>query len=251
MDEQESKIYLKVVVFSILLAIILIGFVVSFFRQQKQFNKERVKAEISTSEAERKKMASDLHDDLGPILATIKIYVNALTSSNPQDKDLVTHINKYLDLGIVRIREMANVLMPKALERSGLQRALESHIAQLEPYVGFKIHFFYPESPLGLSKEAELHLYRIIQEIITNTIKHANAGVLQIHFEVEDEQLKIYTSDDGAGFDYTGHNFVSAGYGLSNIKSRIELLAGKTLIRAGMGEGVRYELTVPLQKNKN
>jgi two-component system, NarL family, sensor kinase len=251
MDEQESKIYLKVVVFSVLLAIILIGFVVSFFRQQKQFNKERVKAEIRTSEAERKKMASDLHDDLGPILATIKIYVNALTSANPQDKDLVTHINKYLDLGINRIREMANVLMPKALERSGLQRALESYITQIEQYVGFKIHFFCPETPLGLSKEAELHLYRVIQEVITNTIKHANAGVLQIHLEVEDDQLKIYTSDDGAGFDYTGHNFVSTGYGLSNIKSRIELLAGKTIIRAGVDEGVRYELTIPLQMNKN
>lgn len=251
MDEQESKIYLKVVVFSVLLAIILIGFVVSFFRQQKQFNKERVKAEIRTSEAERKKMASDLHDDLGPILATIKIYVNALTSANPQDKDLVTHINKYLDLGISRIREMANVLMPKALERSGLQRALELHIAQIEPYVGFKIHFFSPEIPLGVNKEAELHLYRIIQEIITNTIKHANAGVLQIHLELADGQLKIYTSDDGVGFDYTGHNFISAGYGLSNIKSRIELLAGKTIIRAGKDEGVRYELTIPLQMNKN
>jgi signal transduction histidine kinase len=192
-----------------------------------------------------------LHDDLGPVLATIKIYVNALAPTNEEDKKLVGNINKYLDIGIVRIREMANVLMPKALERSGLQRALETYIAQIEQYVGFKIHFFCPETPLGLSKEAELHLYRVIQEIITNTIKHAKAGVLQIHLEVEDGHLKIYTSDDGAGFDYTGHNFVSAGYGLSNIKSRIELLAGKAIIRAGKGEGVRYELTVPLQMNKN
>jgi two-component system, NarL family, sensor kinase len=251
MDAQESKIYLKILVFSLSLAIILVGFVISFFRQQRQFNKERVKAEIRTSEEERKKLSSDLHDDLGPVLATIKIYTNALSTAHGEDKELVANINKYLDIGIVRIREMANELMPKALERNGLRSALELYIMQIEQYIAFKIHFFYPDEPLGLSKEAELHLYRITQEIITNTVKHAGASVLQIHFEVADGWLNIYTSDDGQGFEYTAHNFVSAGCGLSNIKSRVEILAGKTIIHSGRGEGVRYELTVPLHKNKN
>jgi two-component system, NarL family, sensor kinase len=250
MDASESRIYLKVLVFSLLLATVLIGFVVSFYKQQKQFNKERVKAEIRTIEEERKKMSSNLHDDLGPVLATIKIYANAITSTNEQDMELVGSINKYLDKGINMIRGMANALLPRTLERNGLRSALEVYIAQIEQYVPFKIHFFFPDIFLGLSKEAELHLYRIVQEIITNTIKHAHASVLQINAEIEDGYLKIYTVDDGKGFDYTNHNFVQMGCGLSNIKSRVELLAGKSIMLAGKNEGVRYELIIPIQKSK-
>lgn len=250
MDAEESKIYVKVVLFSLLLAIVLIGFVVSFYKQQKQFHRERVEAEIRTSEEERKKLSSDLHDDLGPVLATIKIYANAIAPSDEQDKKLIEGINKYLDKGIVMIREMANVLMPKTLERNGLKSALESYIAQIEQYVPFKIHFFFPDISPRLNKEAELHLYRVVQEIITNTVKHAKATVLQISAVTEDGYLKIFTADDGQGFEYTGHNYVSMGYGLSNIKSRIELLAGKSVLEASKNNGVRYILAVPIQKNQ-
>lgn len=250
MDAADSRIYLKVLVFSLLLATVLIGFVVSFYKQQKRFNKERVKAEIRTIEEERKKMSFDLHDDLGPVLAAIKIYANAITSTNKQDRELVERINKYLDRGISMTRGMANALMPKTLERNGLRSALEAHITQIEQYVPFKIHFLFPEAPLGLSKEAELHLYRIVQEILTNTIKHAQASVLQINADITDGLLKIYTADDGKGFDNTNHNFIPMGCGLSNIKSRVELLAGKAILHASKNGGVQYELTVPIQKNK-
>jgi two-component system, NarL family, sensor kinase len=243
MDAEESKVYLKVLIFSLLLTVIIIGFVISFYRQQKKFNREKVKAEIRTTEAERKKLSSDLHDDLGPIMATIKIYVNALTQRTEQDREL---INKYLDNGINMIREMANMLMPKTLERSGLRKALEGYVFHIENYVPFKIHFFFPETELHYSKEEELNLYRIIQEIITNTIKHSAATALQLNFEAEDGNFMIYTSDNGNGFDYREHNFVSTGYGLSSIKSRVEILNGKYFLYSKPGEGVRYELAIPL-----
>jgi two-component system, NarL family, sensor kinase len=251
MDAEESKVYLKVLIFSLLLTVIIIGFVVSFYKQQKKFNREKVKAEIRTTEAERKKLSSDLHDDLGPIMATIKIYVNALTQHTDGDRHLISNINKYLDSGITMIREMANMLMPKTLERNGLRKALEAYVFNIENYVPFRIHFLFTEAELGFSKEAELNLYRIIQEIITNTIKYSEATILQLNFEVEDNNLMIYTSDNGKGFDYKEHNFVSTGYGLSNIKSRVEILNGKYFLYSRPGEGVRYELVIPVPGNKN
>jgi two-component system, NarL family, sensor kinase len=251
MDAEESKVYLKVLIFSLLLTIIIIGFVVSFYKQQKKFNREKVKAEIRTSEAERRKLSSDLHDDLGPIMATIKIYVNAITQHTDQDRHLIGNINKYLDNGITMIREMANMLMPKTLERNGLRKALEGYVFNIENYVPFSIHFLFTETELGFNKEAELNLYRIIQEIITNTIKYSQATILQLNFEVEDNNLMIYTSDNGKGFDYKEHNFVSTGYGLSNIKSRVEILNGKYFLYSRPGEGVRYELVIPMPGNKN
>lgn len=249
MDTEESKVYLKVIIFSLFLTIIIIGFVVSFYKQQKKFSKEKVKAEIRTSEVERKKLSSDLHDDLGPILATIKIYVNSLTPQNGQDTQLVSNINKYLDNGIAMIRGMANTLMPKTLERNGLQKALESHIEHIENYTPFAIHFLANETLPQLDKEAELNIYRIIQEIVTNTIKHSKASTLQINVEVGEHTLKLFTQDDGQGFDYTDHNFTSTGNGLSNIKSRVEMLSGKCSIYAKPGGGVRYEIAIPILKN--
>jgi two-component system, NarL family, sensor kinase len=249
MDAEESKIYIRILIFSVLLAIIIIGFTVSFFKQQRKFNKEKIKAEIRTSEEERKKLSSDLHDDLGPILATIKIYVNALSQKNDGDKDLISNINKYLDGGIMRIRAMANGLMPNTLQRKGLKKALEEYIFNIESYVPFEIHFLFPDLQLSLTSEAELNMYRIIQEVITNTIKHSKATVLQLNFEKKENTLMIYTIDNGVGFEYTDHNFVSSGYGLSNIKSRMEMLEGKYTIYSRPGEGIRYTLAVPIIKH--
>jgi len=248
MDAKESEVYLRILLFSVLLAIIIIGFTVSFFKQQRKLNKEKIRAEIYTSEEERKKLASDLHDDLGPILATIKIYVNALSKKDDQDKQLIDNINKYLDGGIMRVKIMANGLMPNTLQRKGLQKALEEYVFNIEAYVQFKIHFIFPDMELSLGPEAELNIYRVIQEVITNTIKHAKAGVLQLNFERKDNNLMIYTIDDGIGFGYTDHNFVSTGYGISNIKSRIEMLEGKYTIYSRPGEGIRYTFAVPLKK---
>lgn len=249
MDPQESKIYLRVLVFCVLLAIIIAGFIISFVRQQKKLIHEKLMAEINTSEEERKKLSSDLHDDLGPVLATIKIYVNALSQQDERDKKLIANINKYLDGGIMHVRTMANGLLPNTLQRKGLQKALEEYVDNITLYVPFEIHLLFQEPLPDLNEEASLNIYRIIQEIITNTIKHSRAKVLQLNFERRNNTLEIYTEDDGVGFDYTDHNFVPGGNGLSNIKSRIEMLKGKCTIYSREGEGARYVLAIPITKH--
>jgi two-component system, NarL family, sensor kinase len=248
MDAKESEVYLGILLFSILLAIIIIGFTVSYFKQHRKLNREKIKAEIYTSETEKKKIASDLHDDLGPILATIKIYVNALSLKEGQDKELIKNINKYLDGGIMRVKTMANGLMPNTLQRKGLKQALEEYIFNIETYVKFNITLHFPEMKLQLGSTAELNIYRVIQEIITNTIKHSKASELRLNFEKKDNNLLIQTSDNGCGFAYTDHNFNSTGYGISNIKSRIEMLEGKYNIYSRPGEGISYAFFLPLNK---
>ena len=249
MDAKENEVYLGVILFSVLFAIIIIGFTVSYFKQHRKLHREKIKAEIYTSEEERKKIASDLHDDLGPILATIKIYVNALSQQVIKDKELIQHINKYLDGGISRIKIMANGLMPNTLQRKGLQHALEEYIFNIETYIDFKISFIFPEMKLLLSCDSELNIYRIIQEIITNTIKHSKATSLHLVFEQLENYLIIHTADDGVGFGYSDINFISTGYGISNIKSRIEMLNGKYTIHSRLGEGIRYTFSIPLNKS--
>jgi len=249
MDAKESEVYLGILLFSVLLAIIIGAFTISYFKQHRKLNREKIRAEIYASEEEKKKIASDLHDDLGPILATIKIYVNALSPNSDKDRDLVQHINKYLDGGIMRAKVIANGLMPNTLQRKGLQKALEEYIFNIESYVQFKIDYVFPDMQLSLKSDSELNIYRVIQEIITNTIRHSKASTLQLTFERREDNLLIHTADNGIGFGYTDHNFVSTGYGISNIKSRIEMLEGKYSIYSRPGEGIRYAFSIPLQKN--
>jgi two-component system NarL family sensor kinase len=249
MDAKESEVYLGILLFSVLMAIIIIGFTVSYFKQYRKLNREKIEAEIYTSETEKKKIASDLHDDLGPILATIKIYVNALTLNNGPDRELIKNINKYLDGGIEQIKTLANGLMPNTLQRKGLKKALEEYVFNIETYVKFNINLNFPTMKLQLTNNAELNIYRIIQEIITNTIKHSNATELKLNFEKKENSLMIYTYDNGCGFSYTEHNFNSTGYGISNIKSRIEMLYGKYTVYSRPGEGTSYTFWLPLNKH--
>lgn len=249
MHAQESEIYLGILLFSVLLAMIITGFTVSYFKQHRKLTREKIKAEIYTSEEERKKIASDLHDDLGPILAAIKIYVNALSAQSERDQELIRNINKYLDRGIMRVKVIANGLMPNTLRRKGLLHALEEYIINIGSYVQFKVDYHLPDMQLSLKSDSELNLYRVMQEIITNAIKHSKASRLQLSFERREDNLLINIADNGVGFDYTGHNFVSTGYGISNIKSRIEMLDGKYNIYSRPGEGIRYTFIIPIQKN--
>jgi signal transduction histidine kinase len=248
MDTEDKKVFIKILIFCSLLAALLIGFIVSFFKQQKKLNNEKIKAEINTSEEVKKKFATDLHDDLGPILATIKIYVNALTQKEISDKKLVKNLNTYLDLGISRVKAMANDLLPNTLQRKNLIMALEEYIAHIKTYVYFDIEFSYENFDVILNDEAKLNIYRIIQEIMTNTIKYSQAGKLKIKMVQKEYYLLITTIDNGVGFLYTDHNYVSSGYGISNIKSRVEVMDGTYTIFSRPGEGTKYLLAIPLKK---
>ncbi len=250
MDSEESKHYLRLFIFCVILAVVIASFVFAFFKQQSAFNKEKLKVVIHALESERIRLASDLHDDLGPVMATVRIYVNALSQSTINDKELTRQINDYLDNGIRLIRETANVLMPKALEKTGVLKALEDYIAHIEQYITFRIHFVFPAIALQLDRESELNIYRIVQEIITNTIRHAKATTLQIVFEIDNTQLIIFTNDDGVGFSTKQSDFISNGNGLSNIRSRIAIMNGHFTIHAQAGQGVQFELTIPLTNNR-
>ncbi len=249
MDKEESKIYLRVLVFCLLLAIVIIGFIISFVRQQKKLVQEKLGAEINAREQEKKKLATDLHDDIGPLLAAIKLYVNALSQNEEKEKELIGNINKYLDNTVKHVRLMANGLTSNTLQRKGLLNALQEHISNIELYVPFEIHFLPEIAGVGLTEDAALNIYRIVQEIITNTIKHANAGVLEIALVKNNSNLEIWTSDDGVGFEYTDHNFVSTGNGISNIKSRVELLGGKYSLYSRNSEGTRFAIEIPIKRN--
>lgn len=242
MDTPETKIYLAVIITALVLGIIIIYFTVSVIRQQRRnfaLQKKLIIAEIDTLEKERARTAADLHDELGPLLSVIKFRVDDAKEGNPE----LDKASEHLDDMIIRIREIANNLMPVALQRKGLIIAIKEYISNAERSGALKIQFSY-EASLSLPPEKSIHIYRVIQETIHNCIKHADATLLIIELKKQNDHLQVFCKDNGKGFDTTKQN--SSGMGLSSIRNRTQIMGGSTIIESKPGIGTAIIFDIPL-----
>src|SRR5579875_2233815 len=205
MDAQTKTLYIAVLLTSLILGIIIIFFVISIVRQQRrnlELTRLNMLAEINTLERERARIAADLHDDLGPVLATIKFKVDSVDASNEEDNVLLQKASHQIDELASRLRSIAAGLMPAVLVRKGLLPALQEFIAHVEESTSLRIHF-QPDFACRLSPTQSTHIYRLIQEVVHNTVKHAGAAELFIRlWNKEGQMLHILCQDNGKGFDY-------------------------------------------------
>jgi len=248
MHTTETKIYTTIIIAAGVLGIILVYFVINIIRQQRKnliFQKEKIQAEITTLENERRRIASDLHDDLGPLLSAVKLQINSVEVPDIEDKELIERSGLYIDNILARIREISNNLMPQALARKGLVIALQEFIDNLTLGHPFDIQFV-STGDIALKDDKEIHLYRIILEIIHNALKHSQASNLNVLLRSENNRLRVDIADNGSGFEYHTINKTGAGLGLKNIESRVEMLRGELYVETQPGEGTKYRIEIPL-----
>jgi two-component system NarL family sensor kinase len=248
MDASQTKIYIAILVTSFIVGVILLYFIVSLVRQQRQNSKLyqlKIAAEITTLENERQRIAADLHDELGPVLSAIKFKLGSIDVIDAEDAVQMEESCNYLDDIISRMREISNDLMPVALLNKGLITAVNEFVSKLPSSTGLAVQFTYTDL-LPLSKENTINLYRVIQEIIHNTIKHAAAKTLSIELELSDSKLYLVTRDDGKGFDYQAATKEYSGLGLRNILSRTDMMNGQLYIDSKPGKGSIFTVEVPL-----
>lgn len=242
MDPHETKIYLALLIAGGVVGIIIIYFVITIIRQQRknlELYKEKVKAEITTLENERKRLVADLHDELGPLLSIAKLQINSLNSTNEEDLQLVSTASRHIDSVLHKMWEIANNLMPQVLSRKGLIPALKEFTNLLNSTQPIQFTLEAP-TEMAMGKEKEIHIYRVIQEIAHNALKHSHASTVQIQIREIPGKIIIEMADDGVGFDYTHMVHEGAGLGLKNLLSRIELLQGELFIDTAPGKGTRY-----------
>ena len=248
MDTQETKVYLAALIAAGVLGIILIYFIITMIRQQRitqRLNREKIEAEILTLEKERQRIASDLHDDLGPILSAIKFNINAVESRSGEDSELIRKASDHVDETIQRIRQIAFNLMPNTLIRKGLVAATEELISKIMESLPLKITCQLNPIPT-ISQQKSINLFRMVQEIIQNTVKHAGASELYITLDVKDKKIVLTTEDNGVGFDYEKVNDLNRGLGLRNLSSRAEIMNGIISVETGPGKGVKYKFEIPV-----
>jgi PAS domain S-box-containing protein len=222
--------------------------------ERKNFEKKIMNAIIETEERERKRFSEDLHDEMGSLLSTIKIYINTLHQENievTRRSEMVGFTNQLIDQAIQNSKEIANNLSPNIIKRFGLISALQSLCDKIRASSGIVILFNSESYRHHLKEDEEISIYRIVTELINNTLKHAGAGKIEITFLSTDQMLYIAYSDDGKGFDLKSSLQKSnKGLGLQNIVSRISSLNGtySAANEPGTGTVLRIELIVPTDR---
>ncbi len=247
--EPFEKNYLNAVLIVVVLTgVILIYFIISlvrFHRRYVRLQRERIFAEITIQEIERKRIANDLHDSIGPVLSAVKLNINSIEVNSDEDQRIIDKTGKYLDDIIANMRQISYNLLPNTLERKGLVEAVHEFISQINSTHSLDVHFMVLKD-CKVSKEKEIHIFRIIQEILHNTIKHAEAKKLQIGISEEDGHFLLLTKDDGKGFDVQKEKLDFNGLGLKSLESRSELLNGTLTLESTPGTGTNYFIKIPL-----
>jgi signal transduction histidine kinase len=244
----ENKILDITILLSIIIAVIIIYFFVSIIRYHRRYmrlQRERIFAEITIRENERKRIATDLHDSLGPLLSAVKLNISSVDIPHPEDRQVLEKTGKYLDEIIGSMRQISYDLLPHTLERRGLVEAIREFIGQVNLKQTINIQLFIVKE-IKVPQEKEIHIFRMIQEIVHNTIKHAKAKNLQIGMSEESGHLLFLTKDDGRGFDKEKELGRAGGLGLKSLASRCEILNGILSLESKPGAGTNYFIKIPL-----
>jgi signal transduction histidine kinase len=207
-----------------------------------QHEQRLIKAEIETLERERNRIAKELHDGVATNLSAIKLMVSQLLKSH-QDP-LAEDIDDQILNTITEIKDIIYGLTPPGLERHGLFAGLKNYTDKLNKSIPIKIHL----STLGQEiRDSELGIlaFRVIQELLSNAVKHSSARNITIHLTSENCQLNILFTDDGVGFTYEPGK---TGLGLTNVESRVKSVRGTLKFESLTGgtRGSTYAICIPL-----
>lgn len=218
--------------------------------EQKQLERKILSKIIETEERERKRFAKDLHDGLGPLLSTIKLYVNDLQAEDTHESEkpkLQKLTNELIDEAVSSTRTIANNLMPGIIMDYGLVKALQSFCDKLNITKAITITFQAPDENIMLEKTTELILYRVVLELINNTIKHAKAKNSIITLTQKLKIINLKYHDNGCGFDVNfALNNPSCGLGLNNIIHRVRSINGICDIKSSAEKGTEINISINL-----
>ncbi|MEM0994914.1 MAG: sensor histidine kinase [Bacteroidota bacterium] len=212
---------------------------------ERNYQKELLNNSIQVQEVERERIAKDLHDSVGSTLSATKLYLYRLNNEQtaPEFQQLKSETEKLLDNSIQNIRQTTRDLLPVNLERFGLIAAIEDTLQPIQTLNQVQIEFNYNQSVRFLAAK-EIALFRIIQELLNNTLKHANANQIKIDLQFYDQQLKLTYEDDGVGFDLTQEQ-KTKGIGLKSIESRIKYLNASYDYKTAQQQGLFVQIVCP------
>ena len=269
LEKNERQIYLLSggLVLILLLATVVIG----YYRHRQQSDKLRaeknealahqrrleldrkqketeLKSIIEGQEIERKRMGEELHDGIGARLASLKLSISNKLSNNGQSNGKTVEkgqLEKEIDFVCQEVRAISHNLMPPTLLQNSLTYAIKDFINETnytQPYLNIDYDIFSEEQINKADKDLQMSIYRIVQELINNVIKHANATQAHLQLVAHEDYLNLILEDNGKGFD---PDQIKEGVGLKNIQSRVDILNGDLKIESTINSGSLFNLNIP------
>jgi PAS domain S-box-containing protein len=212
---------------------------------------------LSAQERERKRISMELHDELGQSLAVLKLQIRAIERGLGDDQqDLKAQCREllhYLDGVIDDIRRLSRDLSPAILEDLGLQSALKYLINGVSKHYTVSHSFEVEDLDQLFPAEAQIIIYRIFQECLTNISKHAGATAVSIAVKENDGLISLALEDNGAGFDpfqVSARRATGRGLGLAALDERARMLGGTLEVRSQPGAGARITCVIPIDQSK-
>ncbi len=200
---------------------------------------------LETQEKERKRIAEDLHDRVGSMLSTVRLQFSKFSpTAAPQQSGQFEKVAHLLDDTLEEIRQVSHNLVSGVLSTFGLLPALNDLAQALRDSSQLQINIQSHGIDTRMETDTEIHIYRMLQELFNNTIRHAQATEVNIDLSRFGNQLTLMYSDNGRGFDTT--TLQQAGIGLKNMYSRVEKLNGSLHIDSGKGNGSTFIFTIQL-----
>jgi signal transduction histidine kinase len=252
---QQNEVFILMGVGIFVMMLLAIAFVLFFTFSQRKLQSEQFRAKeaelrhqekllysnILTQEKERKRIAKDLHDDLGSKLNVIFLNMHRIeraAKASPSILEMVSDINEVINMAIDTTRKISHDLLPPTLDSFGLIEAVNE---LCEPYqksnsVNVSLEVKQNEGRLA-DQTTELNLFRIIQELISNSIKHGQAELISIDLWLGTKKLELEYRDNGKGFDLNGLN-KKKGLGTQNMESRVKMMGGKMNMQSSEGKGI-------------
>ena len=259
MDNSGSTITLQIIIIGMVVLFVLSLAVILFFiiyqkrlfaQQQKHqkvesdYQKELLRIAIQSEERERARIGRELHDDVGALLTATKLYLSQISPEVSPEK-LTTTVDKMyslFDTMIQGVRNISQDLRPVILEKLGLMEAVKSLVSTVNDLNVVQVEFI-DHTRNAVVKAHELNIYRIIQELLNNTLKHANATEISIIFRNELTDLVIVYIDDGVGIQQDQLQ-QKKGIGLKNIESRLSVISG-TFKFEDTQKGIELTINIP------
>ncbi len=241
----------------------IVFFVIFHQRKVTRFNMELKKMEedkqqillnasIKFQEEERNRIAADLHDDVGPLLATARLYLNEnIVNQEPAAQlQSIYSAKQIIDDAIQLIRNISHSMMPPTLKNFGLESAMSDLFQKINGSGSLNASVRFHDYRTRIKLEQELHIFRIIQELVNNIMKHSNAGFIHLTQNANATHSYFRLHHDGQGIiqtEFDRLNHTSAGLGLKNIASRVKVLNGRILFEIDPSH-TYYKVTIEVPK---